>query len=136
MNKVTLKQFEKELNRLQREVLFNDRIVREDFCVNGDDRFDEVDQASSDIEQGMRMRMRNRESILIKKIEAALKRIEDGIFGLCELCEEPIELKRLRARPVANLCIGCKEEEEGRETRTAKGREHKSLGESFSRSFS
>jgi len=47
--------------------------------------------------------------------DEALARIEDGTFGVCERCEEPISLKRLEARPVTTLCIRCKEEQEKKE---------------------
>ena len=54
---------------------------------------------------------------LIAKIERALKRIDNGTFGVCDLCEEAIGRKRLEARPETNLCIRCKEDQE-REERT------------------
>ena len=135
MNKEKLKKFKKVFEAQRKNILFNDRIVREDFGVNSDDRYDELDQATTDIEQSMRMRLRNREVLYIKKVDEALTRIEDGVFGLCEVCEEDIELRRLEARPTATRCIGCKEEQERKEVLTAAGRQHKSLGESFSRRF-
>jgi len=135
MKKDKLKKFKKMFASQRKNILFNDKIVREDFGVNSDDRYDELDQATTDIEQSMRMRLRNREVLYIKKVDEALVRIEEGVFGLCELCEEEIELRRLEARPTATLCIGCKEEQERKEVLTASGRQHKSLGESFSRKF-
>ena len=135
MKKDSLKKFKKIFEAQRKNILFNDKIVREDFGVNSDDRYDELDQATTDIEQSMRMRLRNREVLYIKKVDEALERIEEGVFGLCELCEEDIELRRLEARPTATLCIGCKEEQERKEVLTASGRQHKSLGESFSRKF-
>ena len=83
----------------------------------------------------MRMRLRNREMLYLKKVNEALRRIQDGIFGLCEMCEEPIEVRRLEARPTATLCVSCKEEEERSEKATANGRRHKSLGYTFSNRF-
>jgi DnaK suppressor protein len=135
MNKEKLKKFKRIFEAQRQSLLFNDRIVREDFGVNNDDRFDEIDQATTDVEQSMRMRLRNRESLYIKKVEEALRRIEDGNFGECEECGEDIELRRLEARPTATLCVACKEEEERREAITMSGREHKSLGETFSRKY-
>ena len=128
-------QFRKVFQAQRAAILFNDRVLREDFSVCPDDRYDEIDQATTDIEQAMRMRLRNREILYIKKIEEALKRIEEGTFGECEECGEDIELRRLEARPTATLCVSCKEEEERREILTAAGREHKSLGDTFSRKF-
>jgi DnaK suppressor protein len=135
MKKETLKKFKKIFEAQRKSILFNDRVLREDFSVNADDRYDEIDQATTDIEQSMRMRLRNREMLYIKKVDEALRRIEDGTFGLCEECGEDIEIRRLQARPTATLCVGCKEEEERREVLTAAGRAHKSLGDTFSRKF-
>lgn len=135
MRKTAIKKFKRIFEQRRNEILFNDKILREDFLVNSDDRYDELDQASSDVEQSMRMRLRNRERLYLKKIHEALQRIEDGIFGLCGTCEEPIEVRRLEARPTATLCVGCKESEERNEIVTAGGRKSKSLGEEFSRSY-
>ena len=60
---------------------------------------------------------RGREKSLLSKLDLALKKIEDGTFGICEICEEPIGKKRLEARPETTLCIKCKEDQE-REERT------------------
>jgi len=135
MKKDQLKKFKKIFETQKKAILFNDRVVREDFSVNTDDRFDEIDQASTDIEQSMRMRLCNREVFLVKRIEEALARIDEGTFGDCDECGEGIELRRLEARPIATLCISCKEDQERREGLTASGRQHKSLGEGFSRRY-
>jgi DnaK suppressor protein len=135
MKKEQLKRFRKLFEQQRQAVMFNDRVVREDFSVNADDRYDEIDQAATDIEQSMRMRLCNREALYIKKIDEALRRIDEGIFGECEECGEDIELRRLQARPTATLCVGCKEDQERREGSTVHGRMHKSLGETFSRKY-
>ena len=135
MKKETIRKFKRIFEAQRDKILFNDKIVREDFSVCPDDRYDEIDQATTDIEQSMRMRLRNREILYIKKIDDALKRIEEGTFGECDACQEDIELRRLEARPTATLCVFCKEEQERKEVLTAVGREHKSLGSTFSRRF-
>ena len=135
MKKETIRKFKRIFEAQRDKILFNDKIVREDFSVCADDRYDEIDQATTDIEQSMRMRLRNRETLYIKKIDDALKRIEEGTFGECDACQEDIELRRLEARPTATLCVFCKEEQERKEVLTAVGREHKSLGSTFSRRF-
>ncbi len=135
MRKETIRKFERIFEAQRNQILFNDRVVREDFSVCPDDRYDEIDQATTDIEQSMRMRLLNRETLYIKKIEEALKRIEEGHFGECEECGEDIEIRRLEARPTATLCVSCKEEEERREGLTAAGRQHKSLGNTFSKKY-
>ncbi len=133
MTKDKLKKFKKIFEAQRKAILFNDRIVREDFNVCSDDRYDEIDQATTDIEQSMRMRLRNREMLYIKKVDEALKRIDEGSFGECDGCGEDIEMRRLEARPTATLCVSCKEDQERKEVLTAAGRAHKSMGESFSR---
>ena len=135
MNKANLKKFKKIFEAQRNNLLFNDKIVRDDFGVNNDDRYDELDQATTDIEQSMRMRLRNREMFYIKKVDEALARIEEGVFGECDGCGEDIEMRRLEARPTATLCVGCKEEQERKEVLTAAGRQHKSMGETFSRKY-
>ncbi len=73
---------------------------------------DPTDRASLESDRNFMLRIRDRESKLIKKIKKALARIENGTFGLCEKCGEDISKKRLNARPVTTQCIDCKTEEE------------------------
>ena len=61
------------------------------------------------------LRLRDRERRLIRKIQAALKRMDDGIYGICEECGEEISIPRLKARPVTRLCINCKARQEADE---------------------
>jgi len=76
---------------------------------------DPTDRATLESDRNFELRIRDRERRLIGKVREALKRIEDGTFGLCEVCEEPIGEARLRARPVTTLCIDCKTEQERHE---------------------
>lgn len=80
---------------------------------------DPTDRGSMESERNLELRIRDRERKLISKIEEALGRIEEGTFGLCEECEEPIGAGRLRVRPVTTLCIRCKEEQEQQEKKAA-----------------
>lgn len=66
------------------------------------------DIASEESANAFQLRIRGRERQLIKKIDQALERLEDGTFGLCERCGQEISVKRLEARPVATFCIHCK----------------------------
>jgi DnaK suppressor protein len=91
------------------------KTLESDMVLSPDDRFDEVDQASSEYMQAFSFRLRGREKFLMDKIELALKKIDDGTYGICEECEEMIALKRLQARPEAPLCIQCKEAQEKEE---------------------
>ncbi len=91
------------------------RTLDQDMVIEADERMDEVDQASSEYMQAFSFRLRGRERFLMNKIEHALKKITENEYGLCEECEEQISLKRLEARPEAQLCIQCKEAQEKEE---------------------
>jgi DnaK suppressor protein len=73
---------------------------------------DPTDRASLESDRNFMLRIRDRESKLIKKIKKALERIENNTFGICETCGEEISIKRLKARPVTTQCIDCKTKEE------------------------
>ena len=78
---------------------------------------DVTDRAAEEIERSFELRTRDRERKLINKIDAALKRIDDGTYGYCEETGEPISLKRLEARPVATLSLEAQEMHEKAEKR-------------------
>lgn len=78
---------------------------------------DPIDRALSEFNKSIELRKRDRERKFIQKIQHALQRIEDGTYGTCEKCEEDITEQRLKARPEANLCIACKEEDEELESK-------------------
>jgi DnaK suppressor protein len=76
---------------------------------------DEVDVAMSDNTASLATRFITRNTAYLKRINQALRKIEDGSYGECEICGELISEKRLLARPIALLCVDCKEEEEKEE---------------------
>ena len=76
---------------------------------------DPTDRAALEADRNFMLRIRDRESKLIKKIKKTLERIENGTFGICETCGEDISIKRLKARPVTSQCIDCKSKEEALE---------------------
>ena len=76
---------------------------------------DPTDRASLESDRNFELRIRDRERKLINKIKKALGKIEDEIFGCCEVCGEPVDFKRLEARPVTTHCIECKTSEEEEE---------------------
>ena len=123
-----LNQFKALFYRQKRELLYSGKLMNEDFNLKAEDLSDEVDLTSTDTETAMRMRLRNREALYLKKIDAALARIQWGTFGICESCDEGIQLKRLEARPTTTLCVACKESEELSERVHIDGHRHKSLG--------
>jgi DnaK suppressor protein len=73
---------------------------------------DIADRATAETDRSVELRARDRERKLIAKIDAALKRIEEGTYGYCEETQEPIGLKRLMARPIATLSIEAQERHE------------------------
>lgn len=79
------------------------------------ERGDEGDRATSELDLSRAVRDQERANMLLPKIDRALHRISEGNYGLCEMCDEPIGIARLKARPVATLCIACKEEQEQQE---------------------
>ena len=73
---------------------------------------DPADRATAESDRSFTLRIRDRERRLIRKIQAALQRIDDGSYGACEDCGEEIGVPRLKARPVTKLCINCKSKQE------------------------
>lgn len=69
---------------------------------------DLVDRAALESERDYTIRIRDRESRLIKKIRQSLEDIQNGTYGICQMCGEEITIRRLQARPVARHCIDCK----------------------------
>ncbi len=76
---------------------------------------DVTDRASSETDWSLELRTRDRQRKLIAKIEAALRRIEDGEYGYCEVTGEPISLARLEARPIATMTVEAQERHERNE---------------------
>ena len=103
-NKLT--EWKKDLVRTNNEALYNSSL--DDNSTSADI----VDQASSYTEKNVEMRAINRQIKLISKIDLAIKKIQEGTYGFCEETAEPIGLKRLMARPIANLCIAAQEKHE------------------------
>jgi DnaK suppressor protein len=75
------------------------------------------DQASAEVEKNFMLRLRGREQRLLNKIEIAIESIDNGTYGICDVCGCEIEIKRLKARPVTTMCIECKTEQEEEEKR-------------------
>ena len=80
---------------------------------------DSLDESSNESLESTMLRLRDRSSKLLSKIEKSLARIESGDYPFCEECGEDIGERRLRARPVTTYCIDCKEEQEREESRHA-----------------
>ena len=112
MSDAQLDHFRKILNAWKRELMFEvDRTVNhmQDEAANFPDPNDRATQES---EFGLELRTRDRERKLLRKIDSALARIDEGSYGFCDETGEEIGLKRLEARPVATLCLEAQERRE------------------------
>ena len=107
--KIKLTEWKKELVKANNEALYHGSM--DDNSVSADI----VDQASSYTDKAVEMKAINRQIKLISKIDQALKRVKDLAYGFCAETAEPIGLKRLMARPVAELCIAAQEKHEKEE---------------------
>ena len=107
--KKKLTEWKAEIVRANNEALYNGNL--DDNSVSADI----VDQASSYTDKTVEMKAINRQIKLISKIDQALIRIKDGTYGFCAETAEPIGLKRLMARPVAELSIAAQEKHEKEE---------------------
>ena len=107
--KKKLNDWKNEIVKANNEALYNGSL--DDNSVSADI----VDQASSYTDKNVEMKAINRQIKLISKIDQALKRVKDGTYGFCADTGEPIGLKRLIARPVAELSIAAQEKHEQEE---------------------
>ena len=107
--------FRKRLLALKQEILDESRETLEAMQEGAVNIPDLVDRASAETDRALELRTRDRQRKLISKIDAALRRIDEGEYGYCEETGEPISLKRLVARPTATLSLEAQERHERRE---------------------
>ncbi|MEQ9640477.1 MAG: RNA polymerase-binding protein DksA [Alphaproteobacteria bacterium] len=115
MNKRQREYFRRKLNAWKQEILNDAQDTILHLQEETSQAPDIADRASTESERSLELRTRDRQRKLIAKIDAALRRIEDGSYGYCEESGEPISLKRLEARPIATLSIEAQERHERRE---------------------
>ena len=115
MNKRQKEYFRLKLEKWKDDILKENRETLQHLQDDSSNHPDIADRASSETERSLELRTRDRQRKLISKIDAALRRIEDGTYGYCEETGEPISLKRLDARPIATLSIEAQERHERRE---------------------
>lgn len=96
----------------QKSRLFAEANATRNDLPDGENYPDLGDQASAESDKNFMLRLRSRESKLIKKIDETIERIDKGEYGVCEDCGEEIHAKRIEARPVTTLCIECKTRQE------------------------
>lgn len=112
MDKEKLQFFKELLLKRREEILKELRETLKDLEEGQENLPDTVDQAARESQLALGLRLRDREQKLLKKIERALQKIEEGTYGICEACGAEIDEKRLMARPEATLCIDCKRAQE------------------------
>jgi DnaK suppressor protein len=115
MNPRQREYFRRKLENWKEEILRESRETLENLQEESQNHPDMADRASSESDRALELRTRDRQRKLIRKIDAALKRIEDGTYGLCEETGDPIGIARLDARPIATLSLEAQEMHERRE---------------------
>jgi DnaK suppressor protein len=115
MNERQREYFRAKLLQWKAAVLGELRETLQRLAENRENATDLADRASSEAERAVELRARERERKLIAKIDAALKRLEDGTYGYCDETGEPIGLRRLEARPIATLSVEAQERHERNE---------------------
>ena len=118
MEEKDLEFFRQLLMQWMEELLNHADETVEELLDSRENLADPLDRASADSDRIRTLRMRDRESMLIKKIRQSLEDIENGEYGVCKDCGEDISIERLKARPVTSLCIRCKTKRESREKLT------------------
>jgi len=115
MNPRQREYFRHKLEAWKEEILRESRETLENLQEESQNHPDMADRASSESDRALELRTRDRQRKLISKIDAALKRIEDGTYGFCEETGDPIGIARLDARPIATLGLEAQESHERRE---------------------
>lgn len=112
MNDVMLEYFRQKLMVWKKSLINQSKDTLDDLKQGGLNQPDQIDRASLEADKALELRTRDRARKLISKIDEALKRIEDGVYGYCEETGEPIGVERLEVRPVATLSIEAQERHE------------------------
>ena len=115
MNERQLEYFRRKLLNWKAELLEQSAETLDNLTESARNVPDLADRASEETDRALELRTRDRQRKLIAKIDAALRRIENGEYGYCEMTGEPISLKRLDARPIATMTLEAQEKHERRE---------------------
>lgn len=115
MNERQLEYFRRKLLAWKQELLDQSAETLEGMKDSGRNVPDIADRASEETDRAIELRTRDRQRKLVSKIDAALRRIETGDFGYCEMTGEPISLRRLDARPIATMTLEAQERHERKE---------------------
>jgi DnaK suppressor protein len=112
MNERQREYFRRKLENWREEILRESRDTLSALQSESENHSDLADRASSETDRAIELRARDRQRKLIAKIDSALSRIDDGSYGYCEETGEPINLRRLEARPIATLSLEAQERHE------------------------
>lgn len=112
MSEMQLEYFRQKLLNWKKSLLGQSKDTLDELRQGGLNQPDQIDRASLEADKALELRTRDRARKLISKIEEALKKIEDGVYGYCEETGEPIGIERLEVRPVATLSIEAQERHE------------------------
>ena len=115
MNERQLEYFRRKLEAWKQELLSQSAETLEGLQDSARSVPDLADRASEETDRALELRTRDRQRKLVSKIDAALRRIDTGDYGYCEMTGEPISLKRLDARPIATMTLEAQERHERRE---------------------
>ena len=115
MNDRQLKYFKRKLVTWKTDLMSDSRETIEGLQDNTRNIPDIADRASEETDRALELRTRDRQRKLVSKIDAALRRIDEGEYGYCEMTGEPISLRRLDARPIATMTLEAQERHERRE---------------------
>lgn len=115
MNDRQLEFFRRKLVNWKNDLMSDSKETIEGLQDNTRNIPDIADRASEETDRALELRTRDRQRKLVSKIDAALRRIDEGEYGYCEMTGEPISLKRLVARPIATMTLEAQESHERRE---------------------
>ena len=115
MNDRQLEYFRRKLLNWKAELLVGSKETKQGLQDGARNIPDVADRASEETDRALELRTRDRQRKLVSKIDAALRRIDEGEYGYCEITGEPISLRRLDARPIATMSLEAQERHERRE---------------------
>jgi DnaK suppressor protein len=115
MNDRQLEYFRRKLLNWKQELIDQSAETIDNLQDSGRNVPDIADRASEETDRALELRTRDRQRKLVSKIDAAIRRIDNGEYGYCEMTGEPISLKRLDARPIATMTLEAQEKHERRE---------------------
>jgi len=115
MNERQLEFFRRKLLDWKQDLLADSRDTIEALQDNTRNIPDVSDRASEETDRALELRTRDRQRKLVSKIDTAIRRIEEGEYGYCNVTGDPISLKRLNARPIATMSLEAQERHERRE---------------------